>query len=230
MEDVRQPGKGCAQGAGMGSESLREAFQRMYAELQDEGGAPGKKADEYGRKIEQRGDSEAPADEGGRPLGKRLRIVHCVRQYSDDMRAQQAAALLDALLFDKAVFGCARKRAAIYFPYPSMEEITYADFAKLQIRTGRILSAARIENADKLYKVLIDVGMDRPRQTVTSLMDYYTADELAGKSVVVLVNLSPARMRGEVSECMLLAAESPDGSVCVLLAPERPVPVGTPIT
>lgn len=111
-----------------------------------------------------------------------------------------------------------------------MEEITYADFAKLQMRTGTIVSATRVENADKLYKVLIDVGMDRPRQTITSLVDYYTADALVGKSVVVLVNLSPARMRGEVSECMLLAAESPDGSVCVLFAPERPVPVGTPIT
>ena len=94
-----------------------------------------------------------------------------------------------------------------------MEEIAYTDFAKLRMRCGRILSVERVENADKLYKVLIDVGMDRPRQTITSLVDYYTADELVGKSVVVLVNLVPARMRGEVSECMLLAAGSPDGAV-----------------
>jgi tRNA-binding protein len=111
-----------------------------------------------------------------------------------------------------------------------MEEITYADFAKLVMRTGRVLSASRVENSKKLYKVLIDVGMDRPRQTVTSLVDFYTADELVGKSVVVLVNLAPARMRGEVSECMLLAAETPDDSICVLLSPERDVPPGTPIT
>lgn len=111
-----------------------------------------------------------------------------------------------------------------------MEEISYGDFKKLDIRVGRILSAERVQNSEKLYKVLIDVGMDRSRQTVTSLVDYYTAEELVGKSVVVLVNLAPARMRGEVSECMLLAAETPDASVCVLLAPEKDLAPGTPIT
>lgn len=111
-----------------------------------------------------------------------------------------------------------------------MEEIRYDDFKKLQMRIGKILSADRVESSEKLYKVLIDVGMDRPRQTVTSLVDYYTAEELVGKSVVVLVNLAPARMRGELSECMLLAAEKPDASACVLLAPEKDIEPGTPIT
>ena len=111
-----------------------------------------------------------------------------------------------------------------------MEEITYADFKKLAMRTGKVLSAERVPNSEKLYKVLIDVGMDRPRQTVTSLVDYYTAEELVGKSVVVLVNLAPARMRGELSECMLLAAETEDASTCVLLVPEREIAPGTPIT
>ncbi|MCK7470941.1 MAG: hypothetical protein MZU95_09250 [Desulfomicrobium escambiense] len=82
-------------------------------------------------------------------------------------------------------------------------------------------SAERVPNSEKLYKVQIDAGLDRPRQTVTSLVDYYTAEELVGKTVVVLVNLAPARMRGEVSECMLLAAETPDAVGLCLLTPER---------
>jgi len=110
-----------------------------------------------------------------------------------------------------------------------MEEIRYEDFKKLDLRIGKVLSAERVPNSEKLYKVLIDAGLDRPRQTITSLVDYYTAEELVGKSVVVLVNLAPARMRGELSECMLLAAETPDASVCVLLAPEKDAAPGTPI-
>ncbi|NLJ47312.1 MAG: tRNA-binding protein [Treponema sp.] len=110
-----------------------------------------------------------------------------------------------------------------------MEEISYGDFKKLDIRVGKILSAERVPNSEKLYKVQIDAGLDRPRQTVTSLVDYYTAEELVGKTVVVLVNLAPARMRGEVSECMLLAAETPDSAACVLLTPERDIAPGTPV-
>lgn len=110
-----------------------------------------------------------------------------------------------------------------------MEEISYGDFKKLDIRVGKILSAERVPNSEKLYKVQIDAGLDRPRQTVTSLVDYYTAEELVGKTVVVLVNLAPARMRGEVSECMLLAAETPDAATCVLLTPEKDIAPGTTI-
>ena len=76
----------------------------------------------------------------------------------------------------------------------------------------------------------VDLGEEKPRQIVSSLVDYYAADALVGKEVVVLANLKPAKMRGYVSEGMLLCAETADSSVCVLLKPETPVAAGTDIT
>lgn len=106
-----------------------------------------------------------------------------------------------------------------------METVAYGDFARLEIRTGKIIEVKRNDNADKLYIVQIDIG-ERTLQTVTSLVPYYTEDELLGKQVVVLCNLEKAKMRGEVSECMLLCAETDDGSESVLLTAERAMPAG----
>lgn len=109
-----------------------------------------------------------------------------------------------------------------------METIAYGDFAKLDIRVGKITNVKRHENADKLYIVQINVG-EQSLQTVTSLVPYYTEDELMGKQVVVLCNLAKAKMRGETSECMLLCAETEDESESVLLTPERLMPAGVKI-
>lgn len=107
--------------------------------------------------------------------------------------------------------------------------VDFADFTKLEIVVGRITEVVVHPTADRLYIVQIDVGRDAPVQSVTSLVPYYTVDELTGRSVVVLLNLEPARMRGEVSEAMLLCAETPDESASVLLAPSRDMPPGTPV-
>jgi tRNA-binding protein len=109
-----------------------------------------------------------------------------------------------------------------------MDTIIYPDFAKLDIRVGKIIEVARHQNADKLYIVQIDVG-EKTLQTVTSLVPYYTEEELMGKQVVVLTNLAKAKMRGETSECMLLCAETDDESESVLLTPERLMPAGVKI-
>ncbi|OEF22353.1 tRNA-binding protein [Aliivibrio logei] len=109
-----------------------------------------------------------------------------------------------------------------------METIAYGDFAKLDIRVGKITDVKRHDNADKLYIVQIDVG-EQSLQTVTSLVPYYTEEELMGKQVVVLCHLAKAKMRGETSECMLLCAETEDESESVLLTPERLMPAGVKI-
>ena len=106
-----------------------------------------------------------------------------------------------------------------------METVLYDDFARLEMRTGKIVAVKRHENADKLYIARIDVG-ERTLQTVTSLVPYYREEELLGKTVVVLCNLAKAKMRGETSECMLLCAETDDGGESVLLTPERAMPAG----
>lgn len=110
------------------------------------------------------------------------------------------------------------------------EIITYDDFAKLQMKAGKVLECVKAENAEKLYILQVDLGEEKPRQIVSSLVDYYTAEELVGKEIIVLANLKPAKMRGHISEGMLLCAETTDSSVCVLLKPETPVPTGTNIT
>ncbi|WP_375320403.1 tRNA-binding protein [Aliivibrio logei] len=109
-----------------------------------------------------------------------------------------------------------------------METIAYGDFAKLDICVGKITEVKRHDNADKLYIVQVDVG-EKSLQTVTSLVPYYTEEELMGKQVVVLCNLAKAQMRGETSECMLLCAETEDESESVLLTPERLMPAGVKI-
>ena len=109
------------------------------------------------------------------------------------------------------------------------EEISFQDFQKLDICVGRIVEVERLPNAEKLYKVQVDIGRDRLYQTVTSLVPFYTEQELQDKEVVVLTNLKPAKMRGELSEIMLLCAESSDSSVCKLLKPEVTMAPGTPV-
>lgn len=106
-----------------------------------------------------------------------------------------------------------------------METVAFADFARLELRVGKIVQVKRHDNADKLYIVQVNVG-ERTLQTVTSLVPYYREDALMGKTVVVLCNLQKAKMRGETSECMLLCAETDDGSESVLLTPERVMPAG----
>ena len=109
------------------------------------------------------------------------------------------------------------------------EEISFQDFQKLDICVGRIVEVERLPNAEKLFKVQVDIGRDRLYQTVTSLAPFYTEQELQDKEVVVLTNLKPAKMRGELSEIMLLCAETSDSKVCKLLKPEVTMAPGTPV-
>ncbi|MDU1911665.1 tRNA-binding protein [Fusobacterium sp.] len=110
-----------------------------------------------------------------------------------------------------------------------METIKYSDFAKLEMRVGKIIQVEKVSTADKLYKVQIDIGRENTVQTVTSLVDYYTQEELLEKIVIVLVNLEPVKMRGELSQCMLLCAETEDASKSILLTPEKEIELGTKI-
>ncbi|MGC6745503.1 tRNA-binding protein [Escherichia coli] len=107
-----------------------------------------------------------------------------------------------------------------------METVAYADFARLEMRVGKIVEVKRHENADKLYIVQVDVGQKRCK-TVTSPVPYYSEEELMGKNGGGLMqSAKKAKMRGETSECMLLCAETDDGSESVLLTPERMMPAG----
>ena len=108
------------------------------------------------------------------------------------------------------------------------EEVSFEAFKRLDIRTGVITSVERVKRTEKLYKILVDLGNVGTRQTVSSLVGYYEADELVGKKVVYLTNLKQAKFAGEVSQGMLLAAEV-DGKLA-LLTTDREIQLGTRIT
>ena len=106
-------------------------------------------------------------------------------------------------------------------------EISYDDFSKIELRVATIVSAEKVENTDKLYKLSIDMGTEK-RTLVAGIAQHYTADELVGKQIIVVANLAPRTMKGITSQGMLLAAEAPDGKLSVV-SPSREMPNGSTI-
>jgi len=109
-------------------------------------------------------------------------------------------------------------------------KIDLDDFKKIDMRVGKIITVEKIPNRDKLYKLQVDIGEKKPRQIITGLVPYYSKEELEGKIIIIITNLKPAKFAGEISEGMLLAAESEDGSKCVLLTVDKEIEVGTRIS
>lgn len=103
------------------------------------------------------------------------------------------------------------------------EVITIDEFAKVELKIGRILSAERVPKSDKLVKMKVDIGEER--QIVAGIGKAYNPDELIGKSIVVVANLKPAKLMGVESHGMLLAATDSKGDP-VILSPERDVQEG----
>ena len=95
------------------------------------------------------------------------------------------------------------------------EEIEYDDFAKLDIRVGKILTAEKIKKSKKLLRLQVDIGDVEPRQIVAGLAEYYAPEDMVGKTVNVLVNLKPVKLCGVESQGMLLAADN-DEDVALL--------------
>jgi methionyl-tRNA synthetase len=91
-------------------------------------------------------------------------------------------------------------------------EITYDDFSKLDIRTGIILEAEKVPKADKLLKLLVDIGVEK-RTIVSGIAEHFTPEEILGKQVSVLVNLAPRKLRGIESNGMILMAEDKSGKL-----------------
>jgi methionyl-tRNA synthetase len=107
----------------------------------------------------------------------------------------------------------------------SKAEISYDDFAKLDIRIGTVLAVEKIENADKLLKCTIDFGALGERTIVSGIAEWKQPDDLVGKQLPYIVNLAPRMLRGVESQGMLIAASDDEGVALIL--PERNVPRGT---
>ncbi|MBD3215072.1 MAG: methionine--tRNA ligase [Candidatus Lokiarchaeota archaeon] len=107
-----------------------------------------------------------------------------------------------------------------------MDYISYEDFKKLDIRIANIEKVEEVANADKLYKLTISVG-DELRTLAAGLAEYYKPDELIGKKIAVLINLEPKKLRGVLSEGMLLAAVQ--GENVSVLTPDKDIESGAKI-
>lgn len=90
------------------------------------------------------------------------------------------------------------------------EIITIDDFCKIKLRVGKVLECEKVENADKLLKSRIKIG-DEIRTIVSGIAQFYKPEEMVGKSVVVVANLKPAKLRGIMSEGMILCAQDENG-------------------
>ena len=105
------------------------------------------------------------------------------------------------------------------------DEITYDDFAKLDIRIGTVVAAEPVPETDKLIKCTIDFGEAGLRTIVSGIAEWKKPEELVGRQLPYIFNLAPRMLRGVESQGMLLAGSDDEG--LALLVPERPVPPGT---
>ena len=106
-----------------------------------------------------------------------------------------------------------------------MDEISYNDFGKLDIRIGTVLAAERVPETDKLIKCTIDFGEFGERIIVSGIAEWKTPEELVGRQFPYIVNLAPRVLKGIESQGMLVAAS--DESGVALLSPERNIAPGT---
>ncbi|MGZ5193670.1 MAG: methionine--tRNA ligase subunit beta, partial [Kaistella sp.] len=110
---------------------------------------------------------------------------------------------------------------------PMKDEIQFDDFTKIDLRTATILTAEKVEKADKLLKFTVDTGVD-VRTVVSGIAESFTPEECIGKQVMILLNLAPRKIRGIESQGMLLLTTKPDGKLS-FVTPDETVENGVEI-
>jgi methionyl-tRNA synthetase len=108
----------------------------------------------------------------------------------------------------KAAASASAATASVPAPEPK-EEIGIDDFGKVELRVAQVISAEPVKGADKLLKLQLDLGYEQ-RQVVSGIAKFYTPDDLVGRKVICVTNLKPAKLRGELSQGMILAASHGD--------------------
>jgi methionyl-tRNA synthetase len=114
-------------------------------------------------------------------------------------------------------------------PAPAVPaSITIDDFKKVVLKVGKVVEASAHANANKLLVLKVDLGNGEIRQVVSGIKQWYTPEQLVGKSVVLVANLAPAVLRGVESQGMVLAASS--GDQVILLSPEKDAAPGSKVS
>ena len=114
--------------------------------------------------------------------------------------------------------------------------ITIDDFSKLEFKIGTVLEASDIEGSEKLLKLIVDLGEEKPRQILSGIKQWYAPEDLVNKQFVFISNLEPRMMMGLESQGMILAAEGPSSAEAsdgqgkpIPLVPQEKVPNGSKI-
>jgi methionyl-tRNA synthetase len=205
---------------------IPDATQRVWEQL----GQPGKLADVRITELQWGGlkpGTRIGKPEGVFPRADKKEVLERIETMENEIRnpggAQPAATGTDAA--STATTAAAAGAAAA----PAVAtKISIEDFAKVELRVGVVKSAERIQGADKLLKLLVDIG-DEVRQVLAGIALSYAPEDLVGRKVVIVANLAPRKMRGLESNGMLLAAAvGPDGKP-VLCTFAEDVPAGAKV-
>lgn len=108
------------------------------------------------------------------------------------------------------------------------DEITFDDFMKTDLKVGKILTAEKVEKADKLLKFTVDLGFEK-RTIVSGIAEFFKPEEVIGQQVSVVINLAPRKIRGILSQGMILMAEGEDGQLS-FVSPVGDVAAGSSIS
>ncbi len=100
-------------------------------------------------------------------------------------------------------------------PEPQQPDVPFDDFMKVDIRVGTVMECSRVPKADKLLQFRIDDGMEQ-RTIVSGIAKYYSPEDLVGKQVCFVANFAPRKLKGVMSQGMILSAQNPDGSLVVI--------------
>lgn len=153
----------------------------------------------------------------------------------DDVTVKKGPALFPRIDFDKEIeelntLISNQMKEAEKAQKPKIEglaEITFDDFSKVELRVAEITACEPVKRAKKLLKITTNDGSDTPRQIVSGIAPWYKPEDLVGKSVVIVANLKPAKLCGEMSNGMLLAGDVSEDDVKVLFVDG--MPAGTKI-
>jgi len=143
----------------------------------------------------------------GEPIFPRLDAEQEIAYISEAMTGGQKAAQSDA---SQAETGAATPASAEPVTAPEgKEEIGIDDFAKVELRVAQVIACEPVKKADKLLKLQLDLGYEQ-RQVVSGIAKFYSPEEMVGRKVICVTNLKPVKLRGELSQGMILAASHGD--------------------
>ena len=140
---------------------------------------------------------------------------------------EKASKIQEAQMAEAGIVEETEKEEEIVIDIEAKEEITYDDFMKMQFQVGEIIACEEVKKSKKLLCSQVKIGSE-VKQIVSGIKQHYSAQEMVGKKVMVLVNLKPAKLAGVMSEGMILCAENEKGELA-LMVPEKNMPAGAEI-